>query len=95
MSIMNSITRRESRPRFSERNKVRTKGQKMKTILKAGAVACGLIAVGCVSKMAALNSDKPASSAENIEGKYVLEKVNAGLVAHVPDKALFLVEDVA
>ncbi len=50
----------------------------MNTVLKAGAITCGLIAVGCVSKMAALNSDKPASSAENIEGKYVLEKVNAG-----------------
>ena len=47
-------------------------------ILKVGAVACGLIAVGCVSKMTALSSDKPSSATENIEGKYVLEKVNAG-----------------
>jgi len=49
----------------------------MSIVLKVGAVACGLIAVGCVSKMSALNSEESSNVVGNIEGKYVLEKVNA------------------
>ena len=51
MSVVISITRRESRPHFSERNNVRALRKSMKAILKASTIACGLIAVGCASKM--------------------------------------------
>jgi len=50
----------------------------MNAILKTGAVAFGLVTVGCVSKMSALNSEESSNVAGNIEGKYVLEKVDVG-----------------
>lgn len=78
MSIVISTTRRESCPHFSERNNVRAWRESMNAILKTGAIACGLIAVGCVSKMTALNSEMPSAVKDNLEGKYMLEKINVG-----------------
>ena len=50
----------------------------MKAILKAGTIACGLIAVGCASKMTALNSEMPSAVKGDLEGRYILEKINVG-----------------
>ena len=50
----------------------------MNPIFKAGTIVCGLMAAGCVSKMVALNSEFSLPPTENLEGTYVLEKVNAG-----------------
>ena len=78
MSVVISITRRESCPHFSERNNVRAWRKSMKAILKAGTIACGLIAVGCASKMTALNSEMPSAVKGDLEGRYILEKINVG-----------------
>ena len=78
MSVVISITRREPCPHFSERNNVRALRKSMKAILKAGTIACGLIAVGCASKMTALNSEMPSAVKGDLEGRYILEKINVG-----------------
>ena len=72
MTVVISITRRESCPHFSERNNVRALRKSMKAILKAGTIACGLIAVGCASKMTALNSEMPSAVKGDLEGRYIV-----------------------
>ena len=51
----------------------------MNTILKVSAVACGLIAVGCASRMTALNSELPSTNKDNLNGDYVLEGVKTSV----------------
>lgn len=75
MSVVISTTRREPSPHFSERNKVRAWRKTMNTILKASTVACGLIAVGCASRMTALNSELPSTNKGGLNGDYVLASV--------------------
>ena len=51
----------------------------MNTVMKVGAVACGLIAVGCASRMTALNSELPSTNKDNLNGDYVLEGVKTSV----------------
>lgn len=51
----------------------------MNTIMKVGAVACGLIAVGCASRMTALNSELPPTNKDNLKGDYVLERIKTSV----------------